>query len=327
MAKKIANKTDNVALQGANVLAAQAVTSSPLALQPSVTDNKSSLELAKSKKQSEEANLDTQSYDVPSAVLSDSAVSIDMVEGVVQSGDVILAQASGSGSSGASSGAAAGAGASGISTTALIVGGVAVAAAASSGSSSSSSAAVAATYAVAGSTSAAEGTNTVFTVTTTGVAAGTKLQYTITGTGNASSLNNQSGEVTVDSNGKAYITLAVPANSTVGDTGTLKVTLSNGTASNSVTTTDATSPASQVLTTGIDAYTGTTAADTFTATNSTFTALDSLDGGTGSDTLNISDVTATPPGRVKAAAPTSISPLSTISVHQVPITVCLDSPA
>jgi len=132
MAKKIANKTENAALQGANVLAAQAVAAAPLA-QPTVV---AAPELLKAKKKAVDAQDSEQATVVDTEVLTDLVAD----QGVVQGADIILAQASTS-SGGAAGGAAAGGAAAGVSTTALVVGGLAVAAAASGGSSSSPAAA------------------------------------------------------------------------------------------------------------------------------------------------------------------------------------------
>ena len=103
MAKKIAHKTENAALQGANVLAAQTVAVSPLAVQPAVAA--AAVELQKAKK---EAAADAQ--ETEHAVAVDTQALSDLVadQGAVQGADIVLAQASGSGSGGAARGAAGG---------------------------------------------------------------------------------------------------------------------------------------------------------------------------------------------------------------------------
>ena len=69
MAKKIANKTENAALQGATVLAAQTVAVSPLAVQPAVAA--AAVELQKAKKKAVDADQEQQATVVDSEVLSD----------------------------------------------------------------------------------------------------------------------------------------------------------------------------------------------------------------------------------------------------------------
>jgi hypothetical protein len=99
---------------------------------------------------------------------------------------------------------------------------------------------VAPTFAVAASGNISEGGTETFTVTTTGVAPGTQLAYQVTGTGNAAG-NTTSGLVTIDSSGKGLVSVAVPANATLGDSGTLQFSLVNGKATSSaVTVADAT---------------------------------------------------------------------------------------
>ena len=99
---------------------------------------------------------------------------------------------------------------------------------------------VAPTYAVAASGNISEGGTETFTVTTTGLAAGTQLAYQVTGTGNAAG-NTATGLVTIDSSGKGLVSVAVPANATLGDSGTLQFSLVNGKATSSaVTVADAT---------------------------------------------------------------------------------------
>ena len=100
MAKKIANKTENAALQGANVLAAQTVAVSPLAVQPAVAA--AAVELQKAKKVAVDATEEQQATVVDSEVLSDLVAD----QGAVQGADIVLAQASGSGSGGAEIGRA-----------------------------------------------------------------------------------------------------------------------------------------------------------------------------------------------------------------------------
>ena len=102
MAKKIANKTENAALQGATVLAAQTVAVSPLAVQPAVAA--AAVELQKAKKKAVDADQEQQATVVDSEVLSDLVAD----QGAVQGADIVLAQASGSGSGGAAGGAAGG---------------------------------------------------------------------------------------------------------------------------------------------------------------------------------------------------------------------------
>jgi S-layer protein len=85
----------------------------------------------------------------------------------------------------------------------------------------------------------AEGQSETFTVATTGTAVGTQLAYTVTGTGDAAS-DTTSGIVTIDANGNATVTVAVPTNHVVGDSGTLVMALVNGTVSPTVAVTDST---------------------------------------------------------------------------------------
>ncbi len=96
-----------------------------------------------------------------------------------------------------------------------------------------------ATYALAaGSTTVAEGSPILFTLSTTGVAAGSTLSYKVTGTGSAAGLT-ASGVATIDSSGKAVISLIATSNTTIGDTGAVTVELLNGSASATATVTDA----------------------------------------------------------------------------------------
>ena len=132
-----------------------------------------------------------------------------------------------------------------------------------------------------------------FTISTTGVAAGSQLAYTLAGTGNTAGQTTNSGLVTIDATGRGVVSVAVPANSTFGDTGTLKLSLANGAASsNTITVSDTTPPPSFTLTTGIDNFVGTTGTNVFNATSTTLTGLDNLDGGADNDILNVADVLA-----------------------------------
>ena len=138
-----------------------------------------------------------------------------------------------------------------------------------------------------------EGQSVTFTISTTGVAAGSQLAYTLAGTGNAAGQTTNSGLVTIDATGRGVVSVAVPANSTFGDTGTLKLSLANGAASsNTITVSDTTPPPSFSLTTGIDNFVGTTGTNVFNATSTTLTGLDNLDGGADNDILNVADVLA-----------------------------------
>jgi len=142
------------------------------------------------------------------------------------------------------------------------------------------------------------GAGVVFTLSTTNVAAGTTLAYTVNGTGSAAA-QTSSGTFTVDASGKAVSSaIAVPSNSTVGDTGSIALSLSNGKASSAtVSVNDKTKPTFS-LTTGVDNLTGTAANDTFNGQyassdngGSTLNGLDSIDGGDGTgDVLNVNDV-------------------------------------
>ena len=162
-----------------------------------------------------------------------------------------------------------------------------------------------------------EGQSVNFTISTTGVAAGSQLAYTLAGTGNAAGQTTNSGLVTIDATGRGVVSVAVPTNSTVGDTGTLKLSLANGAASsNTITITDTTTPPTLTLQTGIDNLVGTVGNDTFNAiigTGATLTGLDQIDGGAGTDTINISDAT----GGTALPASASISNVEIINVRSV----------
>ena len=158
------------------------------------------------------------------------------------------------------------------------------------------------TYSIASSSASVTegGAGVIFTLSTTNVAAGTTIAYSVTGTGNAAS-QTTSGVFTVDSTGKAVSSaIAVPANSTYGDSGTLQLALSNGKATSpSISVKDATASPAAVdttftLTTGVDNMTGGAGKDTFNAANAsgtaaaqTFNSSDVLDGGAGADILNV----------------------------------------
>lgn len=156
------------------------------------------------------------------------------------------------------------------------------------------------TYAISASAANVDegGAGVVFTLSTTNVAAGTTLAYTVNGTGSAAA-QTSSGTFTVDASGKAVSSaIAVPSNSTVGDTGSIALSLSNGKASSAaVSVNDKTKPTFS-LTTGVDNLTGTAANDTFNGQyassdngGSTLNGLDSIDGGDGTgDVLNVNDV-------------------------------------
>jgi hypothetical protein len=149
----------------------------------------------------------------------------------------------------------------------------------------------------------AEGQSETFHLATTGVPAGTLLAYTITGTGDAAG-QTTSGNLTVDSGGNAVVTVGVPTNAVVGDSGTLSMALVNGNATSpTVTVTDSTPvPGSQTftLTTAVDNFAGTPGNDTFNGTYSdggigggnTFNLGDTLAGNGGTDTLNITPTIA-----------------------------------
>jgi len=137
----------------------------------------------------------------------------------------------------------------------------------------------------------------IFTLTTTNVAAGTTVAYSVTGTGDAAN-QTTSGLFTVDSSGKAVSSaIAVPANSTYGDSGTLSLALANGKATSAaVSVTDSTSApslnANFVLTTSANTFTGAAGDDFFdgslggsNGTLATLNSSDVLNGGTGTDTL------------------------------------------
>ena len=137
----------------------------------------------------------------------------------------------------------------------------------------------------------------IFTLTTTNVAAGTTVAYSVTGTGDAAN-QTTSGLFTVDSSGKAVSSaIAVPANSTYGDSGTLSLALANGKATSAaVSVTDSTSApslnANFVLTTSANTFTGAAGDDFFdgslggsNGTLATLNSSDVLTGGTGTDTL------------------------------------------
>ena len=92
------------------------------------------------------------------------------------------------------------------------------------------------------------GAGVVFTLSTTNVPAGTTFAYTVAGSGNAATQTG-SGVFTVDSSGKAVSpAYAVPTNSSVGDAGTLQVTLANGKAISGLVTVSDTTPAPVVQT-------------------------------------------------------------------------------
>lgn len=92
------------------------------------------------------------------------------------------------------------------------------------------------------------GAGVVFTLSTTNVPAGTTFAYTVAGSGNAATQTG-SGVFTVDSSGKAVSpAYAVPTNSSVGDAGTLQVTLANGKSISGLVTVTDTTPAPVVQT-------------------------------------------------------------------------------
>ena len=156
----------------------------------------------------------------------------------------------------------------------------------------STAAPVVPTYAVTASGNITEGATETFTITTTGVAAGTQLAYTVTGTNNAAG-QTTSGLATIDASGKAVVSVVVPANTTFGDAGTLKLALSSGSATSStVTVADASTDPSTVaksfsLTANADSFTGGSAADTFDATgvSNSLQNSDVIVGGAGNDVL------------------------------------------
>lgn len=82
-------------------------------------------------------------------------------------------------------------------------------------------------YALTGSTAVSEGGIATFSLKTTGVPAGSLVGYRITGTGSAATLSS-TGTFTVDADGNAVISIPVPTNSTIGDTGAVTIELLNG---------------------------------------------------------------------------------------------------
>ena len=180
------------------------------------------------------------------------------------------------------------------------------------------------TYSIASSSASVTegGAGVIFTLSTTNVAAGTTIAYSVTGTGNAAS-QTTSGVFTVDSTGKAVSSaIAVPANSTYGDSGTLQLALSNGKATSAaVAVTDSTpntvaSNTTFTLTTGANSFTGNSGNDTFdgslSGTSMTFGAADSLDGGAGTDSLTV-QINAT--GTYQALALKNIENISLIDTY------------
>lgn len=159
--------------------------------------------------------------------------------------------------------------------------------------------------------SVAEGGTETFTLATTNVAAGTVIGYNITGTGNAAGVTN-SGTFTVDANGNASVTVAVPTNTVFGDSGTLQLSLLGGLGSTAVIAVTDTTPPVETLTKGVDTLTGTSGNDTINAildsnagaTDATLTPLDTIDGGAGSNTLVVHDLTTVAGG---APIPSSVT--------------------
>ena len=138
----------------------------------------------------------------------------------------------------------------------------------------------------------AEGQSETFHLATTGVAAGTLLAYTITGTGDAAG-QTTSGNLTVDSGGNAVVTVGVPTNAVVGDSGTLSMALVNGKATSpTVTVTDSTpppGPSTFTLTTGVDVIPGLIGSSGTTDTSGNDTIIGQNTGAAATWTMNPAD--------------------------------------
>ena len=136
-------------------------------------------------------------------------------------------------------------------------------------------------YALTGSTNVSEGGTATFTLKTTGVAAGALVGYRISGTGSAAGLS-ATGTFTVDADGNAIISTAVPNNSTIGDTGGLTVELLNG-------------RSDPVVATVVDTTPTTYSADAITAANAASGVLTINVAGTAAQaiTLNTDQLTPT----------------------------------
>jgi len=178
-----------------------------------------------------------------------------------------------------------------------------------------------ATYSVtAGTASANEGSDVLFTVNTTNVTAGNVVSYTIGGV-NASDLASGSlvGTVSIGSDGKAYIPLSLANDQTTEGAETLTVTVAGVTGSVTVNDTSTTPPPAArtiTLTTNVDAVTAGDGGDdiisgVLASSNYTYNAGDNIDGGAGNDTLNILDVSGT------AASVVSIDGVETINVRSL----------
>ena len=136
-------------------------------------------------------------------------------------------------------------------------------------------------YALTGSTNVSEGGTATFSLKTTGVAAGALVGYRISGTGSAAGLST-TGTFTVDADGNAIISTAVPNNSTIGDTGGLTVELLNG-------------RSAPVVATVVDTTPTTYSADAITAANAASGVLTINVAGTAAQaiTLNTDQLTPT----------------------------------
>lgn len=81
------------------------------------------------------------------------------------------------------------------------------------------------TYTVsAGTATVNEGATETFTLKTTGIAAGTKVDYKLVGTNDAASLTS-SGTLTIGADGTASLSVIVPTNKIMNDSGTLTLTV------------------------------------------------------------------------------------------------------
>jgi len=240
MAKKIANKTENAALQGANVLAAQSVAIKTLAAElPQVKTKSVEFDLLTKKKAAE---FDTEQQAV---VTDDQQTALDVMVvggdqgGALQGSDIVLAQAGNTAPSASTPAATtAGTGISGGMVAAGVVGAAAIA----GGGGSSATAAPVPTYAISKSAaSVSEGDAVVFTITTTNLVAGTKIGYVLSGVNVADVVGGSlTGEATVGADGKAYVTVALTADATTEGAETLTMTAAGATAAVTVNDTSTT---------------------------------------------------------------------------------------
>lgn len=203
----------------------------------------------------------------------------------------------------------------GMGSTALILGGIALAggvAVAAAGGGKDSVPVPTPTppqplpsYSVAASAASVDEDKSVtFTITDANKVSGQKVTWSVNPDRAADIDGPTSGEVTIDQNGKATVTIKVKADATTEGAETLTFTVGSQNASATINDTSTTPAKTMALTVNADTgadFVGTGLGDTYNATAATFTALDSLDGAGGTDTLNILDQA----GAMAGAAPTT----------------------